>query len=66
MPPALIYLEVCPTITTNAGFDPKEPVRLLAAAGYDMFRPNESGELVSIDTNDIDLIDSENWVALRR
>ncbi|MBX9761225.1 MAG: FkbM family methyltransferase [Beijerinckiaceae bacterium] len=66
MPPPIIIFEVCPAITLAAGFDPSEPIRLLASAGYEMFLSNELGELQPVEPARVHLIKYENWIALRR
>lgn len=62
--PQVIFMEVCPPLTQSAGFDPAEPARIVAAAGYSWFRLEESGALVPVTPEQTAGVTLENWVAL--
>lgn len=64
--PRIIFMEVCPPLTRSAGFDPAEPARIVAEAGYAWFRLEESGALVPVEPTQTAGVVLENWVALPR
>ena len=63
-PPRVIFFEVCPEITEQAGFAADEPSRLLLDAGYSLFHANPRGELVSVKVDEIARVASDNWIAV--
>ena len=61
--PRAIFMEMCPTLSISAGFDPKLPARIVAEAGYDWFRLEEDGALIAVTADALDGVVLENWVA---
>lgn len=60
----LIYFEVCPNLTRDAGFDPTEPARRLIEAGYRLHRLNPQGTLEAAPLDDLPRVSLENWIAV--
>jgi len=61
--PRIIFMEVCPPLTRSAGFDPAEPARVVAGAGYAWFRLEQSGALVAVEPAETASVTLENWLA---
>lgn len=62
--PGVIYFEVCPPITVEAGFDPAQPAMMLTEAGYSLFRLDPDGHLLPALASEIRTLEYANWVAL--
>jgi FkbM family methyltransferase len=63
--PAVIYFEVCPSLTTAAGFDAADPARFLINRGYSLHRFSGGGGLQTVDANAASAVTCfENWVAI--
>lgn len=62
--PSVIYFEVCPELTRRAGFDPAEPARILADAGYALRELGKGGSLQPVTPEMAAGESLANWVAL--
>jgi FkbM family methyltransferase len=62
--PNIVYFEICPRITTAAGFDPARPAEMLVEAGYSLHRLDSRGGLIRAEPAEITKIDYANWVAV--
>lgn len=62
---AIIYYEVSPKVTLDAGFDPALPTQMLMGYGYQIYKLDEFGALTSVQLSDIEQTVYENWIALR-
>ena len=60
----VIYYEVCPEITKKADFSPSAPTQILLNNGYSIFRLNSDGTLISVEVDEIEQINCENWIAI--
>lgn len=63
--PGVIYFEICPILTSAAGFDAADPARHLADRGYTLHRVSANGRLEPIAANAVSTVARvENWVAI--
>lgn len=60
----LIYYEVCPDLTREAGFKPELPTQILRQHQYEIYKLNAQGSLVLARDSDISLVVWENWIAI--
>ncbi len=60
----VIYYEVCPAMTRKADLLPSAPTEMLLSHGYRIYRLNPGGTLTSVEVNEIEQINCENWIAL--
>jgi FkbM family methyltransferase len=58
-----VYYEVCPELTSRAGFAPDAPSRQLIAHGYKLHFLDDEGRLQPADVASISSVTLENWVA---
>ncbi len=61
----IVYFEVCPALTRQAGFAPDSAVALLEDCGYSLYRLAPEGTLVETQGGGVGDVELENWVALR-
>lgn len=60
-----IYFEVCPSLARQAGFPAKKPAPFLENCGYSLYRISSHGSLNTAQSEEIESVSLENWVALR-
>jgi len=65
---AMIFFEIAPALTVQAGFAADQPARMLLDAGYQLMRMRMDGSMYPAEVSEIRKIRpeaSENWIALR-
>jgi len=63
--PGVIYFEICPGLTRDAGFDPAEPAAYIAARGYSLHRIANGGGVEPVDaTAASKVVRVENWIGI--
>jgi FkbM family methyltransferase len=63
--PELIYFEVCPGLTQAAGFDAREPARLLTDKGFELKQFGMAGDLIPASPESVsEVLHFENWIAV--
>ena len=60
----VIYFEVCPNLTRQAGFSPTMAGQLLLDSGYNLLRLNSQSALVPVDLAEAEGVHLENWIAI--
>ncbi|MCS3685488.1 FkbM family methyltransferase [Salinibacter ruber] len=61
----VVYFEVCPALSQEAGFDPMAPASMLEGWGYDLYRLTPDGSLKHAQPEEIGEVELENWVGLK-
>lgn len=60
----LIYFEVCPGMSHEAGFEPTAAAALLQGHGYALHSLGDDGEIAPIELAAMDSVHLDNWVAI--
>jgi FkbM family methyltransferase len=62
---SMIYYEVCPPLSIQAGFRPEAASEQLLASGYQIYRLDDQGQLRAAGLEQINETSLSNWVAIR-
>lgn len=61
---SMVYFEVCPGMSQQAGYGPTDATAFLDTCGYSLFRIESGGTLVRADPSEAKAVSLENWVAV--